>query len=298
LGFLIPAVHIRDNLELSPSHYRITLMGVTVGEAEIYPERELAINPGQVFGDIEGIKTTDPAFGLSAIWIDQAQKESAQSMGYTVVDASTVVATHLSQLVQSHAYELLGHEEVENLLQKLAKVAPKLVENLIPDTLSLGAVVKVLQNLLTEQVPIRDMRTIAETLAEYGVRSQDPAVLTAAVRIALSRLIIQNINGLEPELPVITLDPNLEQILHQSLQSSGDDTVNIEPGLAESLQQSLKETAERQEAAGQPAVLLTSPGLRSSLAHFARFGVSGLHVLSYQEIPDSKQVRVVATVGQ
>lgn len=298
LGFLVPPVHIRDNLELSPNAYRITLMGVAVGEAEVYPDRDMAINPGQVFGDIQGIKTKDPAFGLDAVWIEAGQKEQAQSMGYTVVDASTVVATHLSQLVQSHASELLGHEEVEHLLKKLAKSAPKLVDNLVPDSLPLGTVVKVLQNLLQEQVPIRDMRTIAETLAEHSVRSQDPAMLTTAVRIALSRLIIQNINGLEPELPVITLDANLEQILHQSLQTSGDDSVNIEPGLAEKLQQSLKHAAEQQEAAGKPAILLTSPGLRSSLAHFARFGISGLHVLSYQEIPDNKQVRVVATVGQ
>ncbi len=298
LGYLIPPVHIRDNLDLSPNGYRLTLMGVAVGDAEIYPDKDLAINPGQVFGNIDGIKTKDPAFGLDAVWIDTSLKESAQSMGYTVVDSSTVVATHMSQLIQSHANELLGHEEVEHLLKKLSKNAPKLVENLIPDSLPLGCLVKVLQNLLVEQVPIRDMRTIAETLAEYSVRSQDPAVLTTAVRIALSRLIVQNINGLEPELPVITLDHSLEQILQQSLQASSDDKVSIEPGLAEKLQQSLKQAVERQEMAGKPAVLLTSPGLRSSLAHFARFGVSGLHVLSYQEIPDNKQVRVVATVGQ
>ncbi|WMS89267.1 flagellar biosynthesis protein FlhA [Pleionea litopenaei] len=298
LGFLVSPVHIRDNLDLSPNAYRITLMGVAVGEAEIRPDREMAINPGQVFGEIEGIPTKDPAFGLDAVWIEPGQKEQAQSMGYTVVDASTVVATHLSQLVQTHANELLGHEEVEHLLNKLGKSAPKLVESLVPDTLPLGVVVKVLQNLLLEQVPIRDMRTIAETLAEYGSRSQDPGVLTAAVRIALSRLIIQNINGLDQELSVITLDPNLEQILHQSLQSSADENVNIEPGLAEKLQQSLKEAADQQEATGKAPILLTSPGLRSSLAHFARFGIPGLHVLSYQEIPDNKQVRVVATVGQ
>jgi len=264
----------------------------------VHPDREMAINPGQVFGEIQGIATKDPAFGLDAVWIEANQKEQAQSMGYTVVDCSTVVATHLSQLVQSHASELLGHEEVEHLLKKLSKSAPKLVENLVPDSLPLGVVVKVLQNLLLEQVPIRDMRTIAETLAEYSVRSQDPAALTSAVRISLSRLIIQNINGLEGELPVITLDPNLEQILHQSLQASNDESVNIEPGLAEKLQRSLKEAAEKQEAAGKAAVLLTSPGLRTSLAHFARFGIPGLHVLSFQEIPDNKQIRVVATVGQ
>ena len=184
------------------------------------------------------------------------------------------------------------------MLKSLSKGAPKLVENLVPGALPLGAVVKVLQNLLLEQVPIKDMRTIAETLAEYSTRSQDPAALTAAVRIALSRLIVQHINGLEPELPVITLDPSLEQLLHQSLQGSAEEGVNIEPGLAEKLQQSLKEAADKQESIGKPAILLTAPGLRSSLSKFARFGVQGLHVLSYQEIPDNKQIRVVATVGQ
>ncbi len=298
LGFLVPAVHIRDNLDLAPNAYRITLMGVAVGDAEVYPDKELAINPGRVFGNLEGIQTQDPAFGLEAVWIDASQREAAQSMGYTVVDSSTVVATHLSQLVQTHASELLGHEEVEQLLKNLSRVAPKLVENLVPGLLPLGTVVKVLQNLLQEQVPVRDMRTIAETLAEAAGRSQDPAILTATVRIALSRLIVQNINGLDSELPVITLDPALEQLLQKSLQAGNEATVNIEPGLAEKLQQSLKQSAENQEAMGKPAILLTSPGLRSSLAHFARFSTQGMHVLSYQEIPDNKQVRVVATVGQ
>ncbi|MEJ2645077.1 MAG: flagellar biosynthesis protein FlhA, partial [Gammaproteobacteria bacterium] len=213
LGFLVQSVHIRDNLDLAPNAYRITLMGVPVGEAEVHPEHELAINPGQVFGTLQGISTKDPAFGMEAVWIDPAQRDDAQAMGYTVVDASTVVATHLSQLLQQHAHELLGHEEVQQLLDMLAKSAPKLVEDLVPKALSLGGLLKVLQNLLEEQIPIRDMRTIAETLAEYAPHSQDAGVLTAAARAALGRSIVQHINGMAPDLPVITLDPSLEQIL-------------------------------------------------------------------------------------
>ncbi|WP_196137339.1 flagellar biosynthesis protein FlhA [Aliikangiella sp. G2MR2-5] len=297
LGFLVSPVHIRDNLELSPNAYRIAILGATVGEAEVFPDKELAINPGQVFGQLDGIKTTDPAFGLEAIWINSEQKDNAQSLGYTVVDASTVIATHLSHLLQSHAAELFGHEEAEQLLKGLAKTAPKLAETLVPECISLGVLVKVLQNLLLEQVPIKDIRTIAETLAEYSGRSQDTAILTAAVRIALSRLIIQNINGLQPEIPVVTLAPELEQILQQSLAGDGSDSVGIEPGLADRMQASLKSVVQQQEAAGQPAILLTAPALRPSLAKFARFGIKGLHVLSYQEIPDNKQIKVIATVG-
>lgn len=298
LGFLIPSVHIRDNLDLAPTAYKITLMGVTAGQAEIHMDRHLAINPGQVFGEIQGIKGKDPAFGLDAIWIEEGQKDQASSLGYTVVDASTVVATHLSQILQDHAHELLGHEEVEQLLKMLEQTAPKLVENLVPDALPLGVLVKVLQNLLQEQVPIRDLRTIAETLAEFATRSQDPAVLTAAARIALCRMIVQNINNGAEELSVITLEPSLEQILLQSTQASEVDAGGIEPGLAERLQKSLQEVSQRQEIMGQTPVLLTAPAIRPILARFARFGVPNLQVLSYQEIPDSKQVKIVATVGQ
>ncbi len=298
LGFLIPPVHIRDNLELTPTTYRITLMGVTVGEADVYPEKEMAINPGQVFGTIEGIETIDPAFGLEALWIDPAQRDQAQTMGYTVVDANTVIATHLSQLLQTHAGQLLGHEEVQHLLDKLAASTPKLVENLVPDTLSLGVVVKVLQNLLNEGIPLRDIRTIAETLAEHGGRTQDPDVLTAAVREALGRMIVQQINGMQAELPVITLDPKLEQILQQSIQSAEGSTAGVEPGLAERLHQALSETAQKQEIAGEPAVLLVSATIRTMLARFVRHSIPALQVLSYNEIPSDKQIRIVATVGQ
>ncbi|AFT67571.1 Flagellar biosynthesis pathway, component FlhA [Cycloclasticus sp. P1] len=216
LGFLIPSVHIRDNLDLAPNVYRLTLMGVNIGEVEIHPDRELAINPGQVFGDIQGIATKDPAFGLDAVWVDSSQKDQAQTMGYTVVDPGTVVATHLSQIIQTHAHELLGHEEVQQMLDTLKKSAPKLVEDLVPETISLGTVVKVLQNLLQENIPVRDMRTIAETLIEHGRSSQDAGALTAAVRIALGRSIVQKISGLDSELSVITLDPDLERYCNKA----------------------------------------------------------------------------------
>lgn len=298
LGFLIPPVHIRDNLDLSPNNYTISMLGVSVGEAEVSHDDELAINPGQVFGKLEGTATKDPAFGLDAVWIRPNQREHAQTLGYTVVDAATVVATHLSQLLTNNAYHLLGHEEVQQLLDLLAKQSPKLVEGLVPDILPLSTVVKVLQTLLYEGVPIRDLRTIVQTLCEYGPKSQDPDVLVSAVRIALKRLIIQEINGGKTELPVITLAPELEQMLHQSLQAGGSDGAGIEPGLAERLQKSLNEASQQQELAGEPAVLLTSGMLRPVLSRFLKHAVVGLHVLSYQEIPDDKQIKIVSAVGQ
>ncbi|WP_166424923.1 flagellar biosynthesis protein FlhA [Paraglaciecola sp. 20A4] len=298
LGFLIPPVHIRDNLDLSPNNYTISMLGVTVGEAEISHDDELAINPGQVFGKLDGTVTKDPAFGLDAVWIRANQREHAQTLGYTVVDSATVVATHLSQLLTNNAYQLLGHEEVQQLLDMLAKQSPKLVEGLVPDILSLSTVVKVLQTLLYEGVPIRDLRTIVQTLCEYGPKSQDPDVLVSALRISLKRLIIQEINGGQAELPVITLAPELEQMLHQSLQAGGGDGAGIEPGLAERLQKSLNDASQQQELAGEPAVLLTSGMLRPVLSRFLKHAVQGLHVLSYQEIPDDKQIKIVSAVGQ
>ncbi|NTS76381.1 flagellar biosynthesis protein FlhA [Catenovulum sp. SM1970] len=298
LGFLVPAVHIRDNLDLSPNIYRISLMGVVVGEAEIYHDKEMAINPGQVFGNVQGIVTKDPAFGLDAIWINPEQREQAQSLGYTVVDSATVVATHLSQLLTNNAYQLLGHEEAQNLLDMLEKNYGKLVDGLVPDQLSLSVVVKVLQNLLFEGVAIRDMRTIVQTLVEYAPKSQDPDVLTAAIRIALRRLIVQDISGELPDLPVITLAPELEQMLHQSMQTAGAEGGGIEPGLAERIQTALTEASQQQEMNGEPAVLLTSGVLRNVLARFTKHTIPSLHVLSYQEIPDDKQIRIVNAIGQ
>ncbi len=297
-GFLVPAVHIRDNLDLDPNTYQISLMGVTIGEAEIRHDHELAINPGQVFGKLDGIATQDPAFGLDAVWIKQEQREHAQSLGYTVVDAATVLATHLSQILTNNASQLLGHEEVQNLLDMLAKSYPKLIEGLIPDVLTLGTIVKVLQNLMNEGVPVRDMRSIIQTLVEYGPKSQDPEVLTAAVRITLRKFIVQELVGPAAEVPVITLSPELEQMLHQSMQMAGDDGAGIEPGLAERLQKSLTDGAQQQEMAGDSPILLTSGILRSVLAKFVKYTIPGLRVISYQEIPDDKQIKIVSAIGQ
>ena len=298
LGFLIPPVHIRDNLELNPTVYRITLMGATVGEAEVLPDRELAINPGHVYGTLQGTPGKDPAFGLEATWIESALKDQAQTMGYTVVDPSTVIATHLSHILSTHAKELLGREEAQHLLDALAKSSPKLVEGLVPDTLPLGVVVNVLQSLLDEDIPIRDMRRIAETLADEGARSQDPAALTASVRVALRRSIIQKINGLGSQLPVVTLEPQLEQLLQESIKTAGGGSPGLEPGLAEHMMQALADLAQRQEVNGQPAVLLVTSVVRPVLSRLFRSSIPALKVLAYNEIPDDIQIKIIGAVGQ
>jgi flagellar biosynthesis protein FlhA len=297
LGFLVQAVHIRDNLELGPNSYRITILGAPVGESEVFPDRELAINPGQVSGTIPGSATKDPAFGLDAIWIDKARREQAQAQGYTVVDASSVIATHLSHLLQSHAHELLGHEEVQQLLNRLGKTAPKLIEDLVPKLLPMSVVVKVLQYLLLERVPIRNLRTICETLAELAPKTQDPVALVAAVRVALGRTIVQNIGGLRQELPVITLDPALEQVLQDSM-TGADASPGFEPGLADRIQTALGDSARRQDAAGEPAVLLVAPKIRPWIARLMRHSTPSLAVLAYNEIPENRRIRVIAAVGR
>jgi flagellar biosynthesis protein FlhA len=298
-GFLIQPVHIRDNLELGPNQYRISLLGVTAAEAEVFPDRDLAINPGQVFGTVEGTPTKDPTFNLDALWIDPANRDVAQAAGYTVVDSATVIATHLSQIFRENAHRLIGHEEVQHLLDQLGRRSPKLVENLLSSkSISLGVVLKVLQNLLAEQVAIRDLRTIAETLAERSAKSQDPAALTAAVRVALARSIVQDLIGPDDELPLIALDPSLEQLLHKSLQGSQGETIGIEPGLAERLQRSVIEAARKQEAEGAPAVLVVAPEIRSWIAGWLKGAVRNLTVLAFTEIPDNRRIRVVATVGK
>jgi len=283
LGFLVQAVHIRDNLELGPNSYRITILGAPVGESEVFPDRELAINPGQVSGTVPGTATKDPAFGLEAVWVDKSRREQAQGLGYTVVDASSVIATHLSHLLQSHAHELLGHEEVQQLLNRLGKSAPKLIEDLVPKLLPMSVVVKVLQYLLLERVPIRNLRTICETLAELAPKTQDPVALVAAVRVALGRSIVQNIGGLRHELPVITLDAALEQVLQDSMAGGADASPGFEPGLADRIQTALADSTRRQEAAGEPAMRHSTPSLA---------------VLAYNEIPENRRIRVIAAVGR
>ena len=298
LGFLVPTVHIRDNLDFAPSVYRINLSGVPVGEGVIYPERELAINPRRVFGKVSGIETRDPAFGMEAIWIEPASRDHAQTLGYTVVDASTVIATHLSHVVQTHAHELLGHEEAQQLLNALAKTQPKLVEDVVPRLLPMSVVVRVMQGLLAERVPVRNVRLILETLADHAPRTQDPVALQALVRVALGRQIVQDIAGLKDELPVITLENDLEQLLQNSLVGNAGGSPGLEPSLADRLQKKLAETSQRQEMLGEPAVLLVPPALRQTLARFVRAGVPGLQVLAWNEIPDNRKVRLVAAVGR
>lgn len=299
LGFLVHSVHIHDNLSLPPNAYRITLLDVPVGEGEIHPGMEMAINPGQVYGDLEGIAGKDPAFDLDTVWIEPGLKEEAQSKGYTVVDCSTVIATHLSHALKSHSSELLGHDEVQKLLDSLAKTAPKLVESLVPDIMSLGVVLKVMQNLLEEGVPIRDTRTIVESLAEHGVNGQNSDTLTAAVRIALKRTICQNIVGMEDEIKVITLDHEMERILLDSVTGERAMAMGgIEPGLAETLLREIKMRSQELEASGQAAILLVSDRLRPWLSKFARGANPGVKVLTYTEIANNKRIRVVSTLGQ
>ncbi len=296
MGFLVPPVHIRDNLELRPNGYRITLKGVEIGQGEAYTGMYLAINPGRVLGSLPGTPTTDPAFGLPAVWIDANLRDQAQTFGYTVVDSSTVVATHLSNIVQSHAAELLGREETQQLLDHVAKESPKLVEDLVPKLLPLGVVQKVLQNLLDEGVHIRDMRTIIDTLSDHAARTQDAADLTAAVRVALGRAIMQQIYPGAAELQVITLEPDLEQIMMHAAQGMGEG-LGLEPGLAENLMQQTAQAVQQQEQMGLPAVLLVPALLRPMLSRFLRRIAPQLKVISHNEIPDSRNIRVTAVLG-
>ncbi len=299
LGFLIPSVHIRDNLDLMPNQYRLTLMGVSLGEAEVFTDKELAINPGQVFGQLQGTKTKDPAFGLDAIWIDKSLKDKAQTLGYTVVDCGTVIATHLNQIMQKHSDEMLGYEDIQQLLDNLAKNSPKLVEELVPNTVSFNVLRKVLQNLLRERVSIRDFRSIAEALTGFG-QSNDADALTAVARKALARQIVQAIVGNDEELPVMTLDPGLEQLLLNSVaqaQKSGvDDSAFVEPMLAERLQQSLLESSQKQEIVGKPLILLVAAPLRMMMAKFVRMFTPDMHVLAFTEVPDNKRLTIDASI--
>jgi flagellar biosynthesis protein FlhA len=297
VGFLSPSVHIRDNLELKPSAYRITLKGVEVGSGEALAGQFLAINPGMVSGTLPGPTTSDPAFGLPATWIDSNMREQAQGMGYTVVDAGTVVATHLNHLITTHAAELLGRHEVQQLLDHLTKESPKLVEDLVPKLVPLSTLQKVLQNLLIEGVHIRDMHTIIETMTENAVYTQDVNELTSLVRIALGRAIVQQLFPSTNELSVMTLDSRLERLLTQALQSSGPEGSGIEPGLADTIAAQAEAATRQQEKMGLTPVLLVPAQLRTLLARFLRRALPQLKVLSHAEVPDSKTIRVTSLVG-
>ena len=297
VGFLTASVHIRDNLELKPNAYRITLKGVEIGSGEAHPGQFMAINPGRVAGPLPGRETRDPAFGLQAFWIDAGQREQAHALGYTVVDSSTVVATHLNQLILDHAAELLGRQETQSLLDHIGRETPKLVEDLVPKLLPLATVQRVLQNLLEEGVNIRDMRSIIETLAEHAPRVQDAVELTSRVRTALGRAIMQALFPGGAELQVLTLDPGLERVLLQAVGSGGAEGGAIEPGLADTLLRQTSELAQRQESIGLPAVLLVPAPLRWLLSRFLRRSVPGLKVIANSEVPENRTIRVTGVVG-
>ncbi len=297
LGFLIQPIRIRDNLDLQPEVYHLVINGVVRGKGEIKVGQELAINPGHVHAQLEGTPTKEPAFGLDAIWIDPNQKDYARTLGYTVVDAATAIATHLNTLLRASASELISHDETQQLLDKVADKAPKLVEDLVPGKLPLSTITKTLQNILDEDIPLKDMRTILEVLSTVSSGTQDPDALTAAVRPRLGRMIVQSLVDIERTLPVITLDPGLEQMLHNVLQQSAENQgLVIEPSLAESLFSSLGEHSNKIENEGNPAVLVVSPSIRPWLAKIIRHRVRDLTVLSYNEIPDDQPIKVVATV--
>jgi len=296
VGFLVSPVHIRDNLELKPNAYRIQLKGVEVGAGEAFAGQFMAINPGRVAGSLNGTVTTDPAFGLQAIWIDAGQRDQAQAYGYTVVDASTVIATHLNHLILTHAGELLGRQEVQQLLDHLAKEMPKLVEDLVPKILPLGTLQKVLHGLLEEGVHIRDMRTIIEVLADHAVRTQSADDLVAQVRIALGRAIVQQLFPGSGEMQVMSLDPTLERLLAQAV-AGGSENTSFEPGLAETLMRETANASNRQESLGLPAVLLVPPSLRALLSKFLRRTVPQLKVLAHTEVPENRIIKVTSIIG-
>ena len=297
LGFLVQPVRIRDNLDLEPNTYHLMVNGVIRGRGESHAGKELAINPGHVSTPLEGIATKEPAFGLEAYWIEPSQRDYARTLGYTVVDASTAIATHLNSILFQAAPELLGHDEVQQLLDKTAERSPKLIENLVPNKLSLATVTRVLQNLLRDGVSIRDMRTILEVLNEEGAKIQDPDELTALVRPKLGRMIVQSLVDMTEEMPVITLDPQLEQMLHNAVQQSHQTkTLTIDPELAESLFKSMRQETQKIEEQGKPAILVVSPAVRAWLANLARPRIPDLTILSYTEIPEDQAVNVIATV--
>jgi flagellar biosynthesis protein FlhA len=295
VGFLPPAVHIKDHLELRPNAYRVTLKGAVVGEGEAFPERFLAINPGHAMLQLAGTPTTDPAFGLPAVWIEAGQRDDAQVAGWTVVDAATVIATHLNHLMGVHASRLLGRTEVQQLLDHLSTHAGKLAEETVPKLVPVPVLQKVLQNLLDESVHVRDLRTIVECLAEQAARTQDPAELTREVRVALAPAIVDQIFGSSRDLEVVAYDPNLENLLAQALAPGAAGA--LEPGVADLVVKATAEAASRQETAGVPACLLVPDRIRAPVARLVRKAAPRLRVLGHAEIPDTHSIRIGRIIG-
>ncbi|MFM8899230.1 MAG: FHIPEP family type III secretion protein, partial [Burkholderiales bacterium] len=295
VGFLPPPVHIRDNLELKPSIYRLTLRGAVVGEGEAFPGMWLAINPGGAQTNLIGTRTTDPAFGLPAVWIEERQRESAQMAGFTVVDCATVVATHLSHLMQVNAAKLLGRIETQQLVDHVTKLAPKLMEDVVPKMVGIPALQRVLQLLLEEGVHIRDMRSIIESLAEHAASVTDPLELSRRIRIHLAPAIVQQIYGPVKELDVIALEPELERLVAQALSSPHG--AALDPGVADTLSRSAAESAKRQEDLGQPACLLVPDMIRAPMARLLKRAAPRLRVLGHSEIPDTHSIRIGSIIG-
>jgi flagellar biosynthesis protein FlhA len=296
VGFLPPAVHIRDNLELKPSMYRLTLRGAVIGEGEAFPGMYMAINPGHVTTPLQGQSTIDPAFGLPAIWIDERQRENAQMAGYTVVDSSTVVATHLSHLMQTNAARLLGRLETQALVEHVTKLAPKLIEDVVPKMVGIATLQKILQLLLDEGVHIRDMRSIVEALAEHaGAGVGDAMELARRLRIALAPAIVQQIYGSARELDVIAIEPELERLLSQALNSPNG--AALDPGVADHISRGAADAARRQEDLGHPACLLVPDSIRVPLARLLKRAAPRLRVLGHSEIPDTHSIRIGSIIG-
>jgi flagellar biosynthesis protein FlhA len=295
VGFLPPSVHIRDNLELKPSLYRVTLRGAIVGEGEAYPGLWLAINPGGATQTLPGTPTTDPAFGLPATWIEERHRETAQMAGFTVVDCATVVATHLSHLMQVNAAKLLGRIEVQALVDHVTKLAPKLIEDVVPKMVGIGTLHKVLQLLLEEGVHIRDLRGIVESLAEHAAATTDPAELARLARVQLAPAIVQQIYGPVRELDVIALDPELERLVAQALNSPHG--AALDPGVAETLTREAANRAQSQEDLGVPACLLVPDAIRAPLARLLKRSAPRLKVLSHSEIPETHSIRIGSIIG-
>jgi flagellar biosynthesis protein FlhA len=296
VGFLPPAVHVRDNLELRPSGYRITLRGVVVGEGEVFPGMFLAIDPGGIGTPLIGTPTTDPAFGLPAHWIEDKQREHAQMAGFTVVDSETVLATHLSHLMQVQAAKLLSRTETQDLVEHVTRLAPKLIEEVVPKMISVAAFQKVLQLLLEESVHVRDIRTIIEAIAEHATATTDPVELARRVRMALAPAIVQQIYGPVKELEVIAIEPGLERLLMQALSGAANGA--LDPGVAEMLSKSATEIANRQEEKGVPACLLVPDAIRNAMARLLRRAAPRLQVLSHSEIPDTHLIRIGPILGE
>jgi flagellar biosynthesis protein FlhA len=295
VGFLPPPVHIRDNLELRPSQYRISLRGAVVGEAEAFPGMWLAINPGHATQKLIGTQTTDPAFGLPAVWIEDRQREMAQMSGFTVVDCSTVVATHLSHLMQVHAAKLLGRVETQNLVEHLTKQAPQLIEDVIPKMVSIATLQRVLQLLLEEGVHVRDMRSIVECLAEHAPAVTDPSELARRIRTHIAPAIVQQIYGSTKELDVIALEPELERLVTQALNSPHG--AALDPGVADTLARSAADTAQKQEDRGVPATLLVPDLIRAPMARLLKRAAPRLKVLGHSEIPETHTIRIGSIIG-